>query len=95
MQPQIPSYATVNGHMYYLIMPDGETRARFIAYLRENGIHAVFHYLSLHTSPYYKEKHDGRQLPQSDHYADCLVRLPLFYDLEEQEYIIETISKFR
>ena len=81
--------------MYYLIMPDGETRARFIAYLRENGIHAVFHYLSLHTSPYYKEKHDGRQLPQSDHYADCLVRLPLFYDLEEQEYIIETISKFR
>lgn len=94
-QPQIPSYATVNGHMYYLIMPDGETRARFIAYLKENGIHAVFHYLSLHTSPYYKDKHDGRQLPQSDLYSDCLVRLPLFYDLEEQEYIIETIRKFR
>jgi len=94
-QPFVPNYATVNGHMYYLVFPNGDVRTRFIAYLRENGIHSVFHYLSLHASPYYQGKHDNRPLPQSDHYADCLVRLPLFYDLDQQQYIIETILKFQ
>ncbi|MBO7508399.1 MAG: dTDP-4-amino-4,6-dideoxygalactose transaminase, partial [Clostridia bacterium] len=44
---------------------------------------AVFHYLSLHSSEYYKDKHDGRALPECDRYADCLVRLPMYYDLSE------------
>ena len=46
-----------------------------------DDILAVFHYLSLHSSPYYRDKHDGRELRQCDRYADCLVRLPLFFDL--------------
>ena len=48
---------------------------------------AVFHYLSLHTSPFYSTKHDGRNLPQTDRYTDCLIRLPLYYDLEVEEVI--------
>ena len=44
---------------------------------------APFHYLSLHSSEYYKDKHDGRHLPECDRYADCLVRLPMYYDLCE------------
>jgi dTDP-4-amino-4,6-dideoxygalactose transaminase len=52
-------------------------------------------YLILHKSPYYKNKYKGPELPQSDRYSDCLVRLPLFYDLDEQEYIIKTIIDFR
>ena len=48
---------------------------------------AVFHYLSLHSSEYYKDKHDGRELPNCDRYADCLVRLPLFYELGEEEVV--------
>lgn len=79
--PQIPDYATNNAHMFYLIFPDLEKRSKFIAYLKEHEIQAVFHYLALHSSKYYEDKHDGRALPQCDRYADCLVRLPMFYDL--------------
>lgn len=94
-QPCIPDFASVNGHMYYLVCPTPEFRSQFIAHLKANGIHAVFHYLSLHDSDFYREKHDGRDLPQSDRYSECLVRLPLFYDLEEQHNIIEKIIQFR
>lgn len=80
--PDIPKYATNNAHMFYLILPSLEARTAFIQYLKDNGVGAVFHYLSLHSSPYYTDKHDGRALPECDRYADCLVRLPLFYDLE-------------
>lgn len=66
-------------------MPDLEKRTALIKHLKENGILAVFHYLSLHSSPYYAPKHDGRALPECDRYADCLVRLPMYYDLTEDD----------
>lgn len=58
---------------------------------------AVFHYLSLHSSQYYQDKHDGRVLPECDRYADTLVRLPMYYDLEieDVEEICKVISKFK
>ena len=80
--PDIPEYATNNAHMFYLVLPDLEKRTELIQRLRDEDILAVFHYLSLHSSPYYSDKHDGRPLPQSDRYSDCLVRLPMYYDLE-------------
>ena len=80
--PDIPVYATNNAHMFYLVLPDLEKRTEFIQRLRDKDILAVFHYLALHSSPYYANKHDGRELPQCDRYADCLVRLPLYYDLD-------------
>ncbi len=58
--PFIPEYATNNGHMFYLVCPDLQTRTSLIEYLKINGIYAVFHYLSLHKSPYYQPYHDGR-----------------------------------
>ena len=61
--PEIPENATNNGHIFYLITRDLEMRSRLITKLKENGILAVFHYLSLHDSTYYKDKHDGRPLP--------------------------------
>ena len=79
--PDIPDYATNNAHMFYLVLPDLEKRTELIRRLRDEDILAVFHYLSLHSSPYYADKHDGRPLPQSDRYSDCLVRLPMYYDL--------------
>lgn len=85
--PNIPEYATNNAHMFYLVCPNLEERTRLISTLKSEGILAVFHYLSLHSSPYYQNKHDGRTLPNCDHYADCLVRLPLFYELEEKDVI--------
>ena len=80
--PIIPDYATNNGHMFYVICNNLAERTALISKLKNAGIGAVFHYLSLHSSPYYQDKHDGRHLPFCDRYADCLVRLPMFYELE-------------
>ncbi|MDO5614822.1 MAG: dTDP-4-amino-4,6-dideoxygalactose transaminase [Cruoricaptor ignavus] len=92
--PTIPSYATNNAHMFYLVCKSLEDRTKLIAHLKENGILAVFHYLSLHKSDFYQDKHDGRELPNSDHFTECLVRLPLYYELAEteQERIINVIN---
>lgn len=79
--PTIPDYATNNAHMFYLVFPSLEKRTDFIARLKVNGVLSVFHYLSLHKSDFYRPFHDGRELPNCDRYADCLVRLPMFYEL--------------
>ena len=92
----IPDYATNNAHMFYLVCNNLEERSALIKHLKDNGILAVFHYLSLHSSPYYVDKHDGRDLPECDRYADCLVRLPMYYDLKDEEItkICEIINRF-
>ena len=83
--PDIPDYATNNAHMFYLVCRNLEERTALIKYLKEHDIQAVFHYLSLHSSEFYKNKHDGRELPECDRYMDTLVRLPLFYELEVED----------
>ena len=89
--PDIPDYASNNAHMFYLVLPSLEQRSALIQHLKDNGIMAVFHYLSLHSSAYYVDKHDGRELPECDRYADTLVRLPMYYDLEIED--VERICK--
>ena len=83
--PQIPENATNNGHIFYITLGNLERRSKLISKLKENGVMAVFHYLSLHESMYYKDKHDGRKLPWCDYYSDCLLRLPLYYELKSRE----------
>lgn len=83
--PVVPDYATNNGHIFYLVCRDLAQRTRLITALKEHEIHAVFHYLSLHASPYFHARHDGRPLPHSDRFSNCLVRLPLFFELKDQE----------
>ena len=83
--PELPEYATNNAHMYYLLCPSLGYRTSFMNYLKENGVMPTFHYLPLHSSAYYHNKHDGRVLPNCDRYGDCLVRLPLFYELSIEE----------
>jgi len=94
--PVIPDYATNNGHMFYMTCKNVEERTALIQHLRANDIHAVFHYLSLHTSPFYADKHDGRELPHTDRYTNTLVRLPFFFELteEQQSKVIDTITAF-
>ncbi|MBF9236750.1 dTDP-4-amino-4,6-dideoxygalactose transaminase [Hymenobacter sp. BT683] len=94
--PVVPDYATNNGHLFYLVCRNRAERNKLIASLRQRGILAVFHYLSLHQSPYYTGRHDGRELPWADHYAECLVRLPLFYELSaaDQQRVIEAVLCF-
>lgn len=83
--PSVSEYATNNGHMFYIVCKDAQQRAAIIGKLKNNGVYAVFHYLSLHKSSYYTDKHDGRELTNSDYYSDCLIRLPLFYELTKDE----------
>jgi len=94
--PEIPSYVTNNAHMFYLVCKSLEDRTKLIAHLKGNDISAVFHYLSLHKSEYYKDKHDGRELMNCDKYTDCLVRLPFFYELNKNdvEYICDKIREY-
>lgn len=94
--PVIPEYASNNGHMFYLVCPSPECRTALIAYLKERGIHAVFHYQSLHKSPYFRDRHDGRPLGNADRFTDCLVRLPFFFELadEDVDFISDSIMEF-
>lgn len=94
--PFIPDFASNNAHMYYLVCRSADERSDLIAHLKQLGIFAVFHYLSLHQSPFYAEKHDGRSLPNCDHFADCLLRLPFYYELDEkaQQRVIDSILAF-
>jgi dTDP-4-amino-4,6-dideoxygalactose transaminase len=96
MIPFIPDYATNNGHMFYLVCTDLKQRTAFIEHLKNNGILAVFHYQSLHKSAYYINKHDKREIPFSDKYTDCLVRLPLFFELSDTDLslIISIVKEF-
>lgn len=92
--PQIPNYATNNAHMFYLVFKSLEKRNDCIARLKDKEIQAVFHYLSLHKSPYYKDKYKREDLIWSDHYSDKLLRLPFYYELSNENValIIDTIK---
>lgn len=94
--PDIPPYATNNAHMFYLVFPSLERRTAFIDYMKQHEVLTVFHYLCLHSSEYYKGRHDGRPLPEADRYADCLVRLPMYFDLtvDEVRHICSLINSF-
>lgn len=83
--PSIPDYATNNAHMFYLDCASLQQRSQLIQYLELAGIKAVFHYQSLHRSPYFQGLHDGRSLPNADHFTDSIVRLPMYFDLSNDE----------
>jgi dTDP-4-amino-4,6-dideoxygalactose transaminase len=83
--PKIPEFSSNNGHMFYLVCLNITQRSQLIDHLKSNQIMSVFHYISLHGSSFYNDKHDGRKLVETDRYSDCLVRLPMFNDLKMEE----------
>lgn len=95
--PEVPEYATNNAHMFYLVCRSLEERIALIKFLKEHGVLAVFHYLSLHKSDYYTSVcRDIPELPNCDSFADCLVRLPMFYELGDEDValIVSLIKDF-
>jgi dTDP-4-amino-4,6-dideoxygalactose transaminase len=94
--PFIPEYATNNAHMFYLVCNSIEERSALIQELKNENILSVFHYLSLHKSTYYTSQYEGPELEYTDMYTDCLVRLPLFYELTESDIfkITDVIHNF-
>lgn len=95
--PEIPRFGTNNAHMFYIIVNSLKERDELIQFLKKNNVHAVFHYLSLHKSTYATQIFgEPNNLINSDIYSDCLLRLPLFYDLETEKvsYISNLIKSF-
>jgi len=95
--PFIPEYCAHNAHMFYIILPTAEQRDELITFLKEQGIASVFHYIPLHTAPM------GRQvqphvpsLPVTEDVAPRLLRLPVYYELVEQDQrrVVDAIEKF-
>jgi dTDP-4-amino-4,6-dideoxygalactose transaminase len=82
--PVIPHFSRHNAHIFYLVCRSPEERTDLMNSLKSKHIQSAFHYQSLHKSAYFYPKHDGRELPNADRFSECLVRLPLFYALDEQ-----------
>ena len=78
---EVPEYATNNAHMFYLLCESETQRSKIIKHLKSYDILAVFHYISLHSSPYYINKYQGEELTNADNFTNKLLRLPLFYEL--------------
>ncbi len=96
-RPFIPSYATNNAHMYYVILKDEDTRARLIKRFKENEIEAPFHYIPLHLSPMgMKYGYKEGQLPITEEYSLRLIRLPLYFDMTDEEInkVIKVLTEF-
>lgn len=95
--PNVPDYASNNGHMFYIVLHSSKERELLIEHLKENNVYSVFHYLSLHKSPYYLRNNTERpNLVNSDEFSDCLLRLPMFYELsvENVSMISNSILEF-
>jgi dTDP-4-amino-4,6-dideoxygalactose transaminase len=71
--------------MFYAVCNSLEQRTALISFLKMNGIIAVFHYQSLHRSQFHLSKNDDVYLPHADHYTDCLLRLPMFFELSDED----------
>lgn len=95
--PVIPSECKHNAHMFYIKLKDLEQRTAFIAYLKEYGVQATFHYVPLHSSPAGQKfgQFDGEDIFTTKE-SDRLVRLPMYYGLteEEQNVVIGLVHSF-
>lgn len=95
-RPVIPEHATVNGNMFFITLPNRSQRDALLDHLRKAGIQALFHYFPLHTSPYFKDKYNGPELPNTQRFSDTILRLPFYHSLKKREikYIVKKISDF-
>jgi len=94
--PHIHANATNNGHLFYLQTDNPQQRDEMLSFLNNNGVHAVFHYLPLHSSPFFKPLHDGRELPHTNRFSETILRLPFFYELplEIVDMVCERVENF-
>jgi dTDP-4-amino-4,6-dideoxygalactose transaminase len=84
-RPIVPGSCTHNAHMFYLLVSDLAARDALIASLAARNIHAVFHYVPLHSSPAGRRfGRPGGDLSVTDDVSDRLVRLPLWPGLDEE-----------
>ena len=86
-----------NAHMFYIISNSEPVRAQLLAYLKHNNIHAVFHYVPLHTSPMgLRYGYKPGDLPVTEDLSARLIRLPCYYELsqQDQDRVIAAVHDF-
>lgn len=95
--PVVPDGCEHPAHIFYLLLPSLAARTVFIAHLRARNVLALFHYQPLHLSDMGRRfgGHEG-QCPVTEDVADRLVRLPLFYQMtnEDQSTVIDAVRSF-
>jgi dTDP-4-amino-4,6-dideoxygalactose transaminase len=92
--PDPPDACAHNGHCFFVVTKDKETRSDLSQFLSARGITAVSHYVPLHSSPAGKRfgRYDGA-MNSTDRAGDCLLRLPLWHDMEDaQEFIVNAVN---
>lgn len=94
--PSAPAFSQHNAHIFFLVCRSESERDELLSVLNKNGIHAIFHYLPLHKSPYYSKRAESRELIECDRYSTTLLRLPIYYELslEEVKLISQVIHTF-
>ena len=94
--PSVKNQEKINYHIFYIVCKSNKERNSLQNYLSENGIETMFHFNSLHKSLFFKEKYNGKELKNSDKFSDCLLRLPIYSGLlnNEQNKIIEKIYSY-
>lgn len=94
--PWVPTYATNNGHIFYLLAKDHHEQFHLLNHLKLSGVQAIFHYLPLHKSPFMMGQSPPTSLPNAERFADTLIRLPLFVELtsDQQTHIVNSIKLF-
>ncbi len=80
-----------NGHIFYIKAENKDLRDLVLKNLNNNGVNAVFHYIPLHSSPYFRDKYIGQELVNTQMISDCIIRLPLYFDLSKHD--IELICR--
>jgi dTDP-4-amino-4,6-dideoxygalactose transaminase len=95
--PVIPADCQSNYHLFHVITRDAATRAALMKHLNDQEIHAVFHYVPLHTSRMGQQlSPQTRSLPVTESLSAQLLRLPLFYEITDaqQDRVVSEIEKF-
>lgn len=94
--PKIPGFSSNNAHIFYLVCKNEEEKNELIDHLKVNGVHAVFHYQSLHKSPFYSKKNKEPLLPDCERFSSVLIRLPLFVEItgEQINTVCNSVKSF-
>jgi dTDP-4-amino-4,6-dideoxygalactose transaminase len=94
--PVVPPECETNHHIFFVILEDERTRDALLGHLRERSIHAVFHYIPLHRSPYAATLGPQPHLPVTEDLSARLLRLPIYLDLDEDGVgrVVDAIDEF-
>ncbi|MCV6636792.1 dTDP-4-amino-4,6-dideoxygalactose transaminase [Candidatus Albibeggiatoa sp. nov. NOAA] len=86
-----------NGHLFYILTRTPQERTDLIAHLKQRDIHAVFHYIPLHSSPAgLQYGHTSGNMSVTNKVSETLLRLPVYYEmsLSEVNTVVEAIKQF-